>query len=222
MSTKTTNFINTIAPIAQKLQKSRTKWVLPSVCIAQAALESGWGTSSLMVKANAYFGIKWTKGCGFDAYSSKTQECYDGSTYVTITDAFRAYDCLEDSVEDYFNLICNNSRYAGAVNNADAESAITAIKNGGYATDPSYISKIMSIVKTYGLTKYDSANTSYYAKYTGSTVSIVTALQALCIDSSFSFRQKIAVANGISAYKGTASQNTAMLNLLKQGKLIKP
>ena len=63
---------------------------------------------------------------------------------------------------------------------------------------------------------------NYFAKYTGKSGSIVTALNSLKITSSFSYRSKIAKANGIKLYVGTAKQNTTMLNLLKQGKLVKP
>lgn len=62
---------------------------------------------------------------------------------------------------------------------------------------------------------------SYYKKYTGKSVSIVDALKSIGADSSFNNRRAIAKANGINGYVGTPSQNTKMLNLLKQGKLIK-
>ena len=65
------------------------------------------------------------------------------------------------------------------------------------------------------------ATSSYYPKFTGSTTSIVDALKSIGIDSSFGNRKKIASKNGISNYSGTASQNTQLLNLLKQGKLKK-
>ena len=61
----------------------------------------------------------------------------------------------------------------------------------------------------------------YYPKYNGATRSIVDALKSLKVDSSFTHRTKIAKANGITLYLGTAKQNTTLLNLLKQGKLIK-
>lgn len=61
----------------------------------------------------------------------------------------------------------------------------------------------------------------YYAKYNGKSGSIVDALNAIGADSSFSNRRAIAKANGITAYVGSPSQNIKMLNLLKQGKLIK-
>jgi hypothetical protein len=158
-------FIAKLSKLAIAERNKRDKWVLPSICIAQSALETGWGKSKLMVKANAYFGIKAGKSWKGKVYSSKTQECYDGVNYTTITDTFRAYDSVEQSVSDYFDLITGLSRYAGAVNNGDALSTITAIKNGGYATSPTYIQKIMSIVKQYNLEQYDKVTTN-----TGSTV----------------------------------------------------
>lgn len=61
-----------------------------------------------------------------------------------------------------------------------------------------------------------------FKAYTGKSNSIVTALNSIGATSSFAYRAKIAKANGISGYIGTAAQNTKMLNLLKQGKLIRP
>ena len=62
---------------------------------------------------------------------------------------------------------------------------------------------------------------SYYPRYNGGSNSIVTALKSIGVNSSYSYRCKIGKANGISNYRGTASQNTKLLNLLKQGKLKK-
>lgn len=62
----------------------------------------------------------------------------------------------------------------------------------------------------------------YFPQYKGTTDSIVTALGSLGFDYSKSYRKKIADANGITNYSGTASQNTKMLVLLKQGFLILP
>ena len=70
-------------------------------------------------------------------------------------------------------------------------------------------------------TPNSNKTTKYYKKYTGKSNSIVDALNSLKIDSSFSHRRKIAKANGIKLYVGTTKQNEKMLNLLKQGKLIK-
>ena len=64
--------------------------------------------------------------------------------------------------------------------------------------------------------------TQYFPKYSGTTGSIVDALKAVGANSSYSYRVKIAKANGITAYIGSAAQNTQMVKLLKQGKLVKP
>lgn len=153
-------FIATLSKIAVKeyigRKSSGRKWVLPSVCIAQAALETGWGTSPIMVKANAYFGIKAGTSWTGKVYSSKTQECYDRASFTTITDLFRAYDSLEESVADYFELITSMGRYAFACNQTNPKICIQAIWDGGYATDPDYVTQVMSIINQYNLTQYDA------------------------------------------------------------------
>ena len=73
-----------------------------------------------------------------------------------------------------------------------------------------------------GIKTNSAPKVNYYGRYSGKTSSIVTALNSLGIGSSFDNRKKIAKANGISNYTGTAAQNINLLNLLKQGKLIKP
>lgn len=231
-------FISTIGTLAQAEARRRSKWVLPSICIAQAAIETGWGMSKLMSKANAFFGIKWTRGCGYDAYSSKTNEVYNGNT-CTITAAFRAYDSLADSVKDYYDLLTGLSYYRDMVNNPDYKTAVWGIDNNGddnakdgifmYATDPDYQNKIVNVIESYNLTEWDDfagngtpANAEpaaeYYPAYKGS-LPLAAALDTLEIDSSFAFRKKLAQANGIGGYRGTYDQNIKLLNLLKTGRL---
>ena len=65
-------------------------------------------------------------------------------------------------------------------------------------------------------------NLKFFKKYTGNSKSIVDALKAIGENSSFEYRNKIALLNGISNYYGTSYQNNKLLNLLKEGKLIKP
>ena len=84
-----------------------------------------------------------------------------------------------------------------------------------------YPTKIKNAGKN-GYAKKTSATTiKYYKKYTGTSGSIVTALNTIGVDSSFSYRKKIATKNNITNYKGTSSQNIKMLSLLKDGKLLK-
>lgn len=61
----------------------------------------------------------------------------------------------------------------------------------------------------------------YYPPYLGKSASIVDALATLGVNASKDNRKKIAAANGIPSYSGTAQENTYLLNLLKHGKLIK-
>jgi hypothetical protein len=68
----------------------------------------------------------------------------------------------------------------------------------------------------------ETAVSNTYPRYTGTSTSIVTALNAVGeTDTSYTHRSKIAAANKITGYKGTASQNTTMLTLFKQGNLVK-
>ena len=149
-------FIPTIAPIVKAENKRRGNPLFSSVVIAQAICESGWGQSTIMMKANAIFGIKATSSWKGKVYNANTQECYDGSTYTNITACFRAYNNLAESISDYFDLITGLDRYKKAIHVQSPIECITAIKNGGYATSPTYINTIMSIINSNNLTKYDA------------------------------------------------------------------
>ena len=148
-------FIPTIAPLVIAENKKRGYPLFSSVVIAQAICESGWGQSKIMMKANAIFGIKATSSWKGKVYNANTQECYDGSTYTNITACFRAYNSLAESISDYFDLITKSERYRKACISNSPLECITAIKNGGYATSPTYINTIMSIINSNNLTKYD-------------------------------------------------------------------
>ena len=138
-------FIDKIAPLAVAECKKRgygnaQAWT----CVAQACCETGYGTSALMMKANACFGIKATSAWNGKVFSSKTKECYDGKTYTDITAAFRAYDNVADSIRDYFDFI-EGKRYRDSLTKTTVKDCITVIKNGGYATSPTYINTIVTI-----------------------------------------------------------------------------
>lgn len=151
-----TQFITTIAPLVQVENKKRGNPLFSSVVIAQAICESGWGQATIMMKANAIFGIKATSSWKGRVYNANTKECYNGVNYTNINACFRAYNSLEESIKDYFDLILGLSRYKNAINCRSPLECITAIKNGGYATSPTYINTIMSIINANNLTKYDN------------------------------------------------------------------
>ena len=152
---KKTEFIPTVGTIVMTENAKRGFPLFSSVVIAQAICESGWGQSKLMMKANAIFGIKANKNWKGKVYNAKTKECYDGVNYTNITACFRAYDSLAESVSDYFDLITKLERYRKACIAETPLECITAIKNGGYATSPTYIETIMAIINDNNLTKYD-------------------------------------------------------------------
>lgn len=86
MTQEQKKFIERVGALAAAdMQKSG---VLASLTIAQAILESGWGKSGLTVKGNALFGIKAGTSWTGAVYSGKTQECYDGVTFTTVTGLF--------------------------------------------------------------------------------------------------------------------------------------
>lgn len=147
MSEKTDNFIKTIGTLARNEYLSREKWILPSVCIAQGALESGWN-----LNAKTLFGIK---GKGFTA---STNEYYNGNK-VTIEASFRAYPNVASSVVGYYDFLANTPRYAKALNNPNYKDAVDKLIHTtdglAYATDPNYISKVVSIIEQYNLTEWD-------------------------------------------------------------------
>ena len=148
-------FLETVSKLVVEENNRRGNPLFSSVVIAQAICESGWGQSKIMMKANAIFGIKATSSWKGKVYNANTQECYEGSTYTNITACFRAYNSLAESISDYFDLITKSERYRKAcVSNSPLE-CITAIKNGGYATSPTYINTIMSIINSNNLIQYD-------------------------------------------------------------------
>lgn len=193
-------FIEKVVPFAQNEYKKGKK-ILPSVCIAQCCCESGYGTTEKMLNANAMLGVKVGKSkvhfgnAWHDkAYSTKTKECYDGKTYTEITDFFRAYDSIEDCITDYYDMLCSCSRYRAAVGETDYVKAITAIRNGGYDTSPTYISTITSIIQKNNLTKYDMVSSKPIIHTGGSNMSKVeNAVQyalAIAADDSHGYDQK--------------------------------
>lgn len=151
------DFINSIKNIVIEENRKRGFPLFASVVIAQACLETGYGASQMMLKANAIFGIKAGGSWRGKVYNAKTNEVYNNKA-VTISATFRAYDSLSESIRDYFDLICNSLRYRGALHQNNWLEYISAIIRGGYATDPTYVSKISQIVNNYRLTEYDSTD----------------------------------------------------------------
>ncbi len=131
-------FFNRVFPEAQRA--SRETGIPAEVIFAQAALETGWGRS---VPNNNYFGIK---GSG----QAQTTREYINGKWVTISDAFRGYSSLSDSISGYISFITNpnSTRWTNARSSKTVEEAARALQSGGYATDPNYADKLIGIANS--------------------------------------------------------------------------
>lgn len=144
-------FIAKIAPLCQADWKLHR--VLPSLSIAQACLESGFGTSDLYIYGFASFGIKATNWSG-EFFRKYSPEYIDGE-YVYIESDFRIYKSLAQSVKDHGALL-QYARYQKVVGETDFVKAATEIRAAGYATDPEYTNKLINLYNRYNLGQYDS------------------------------------------------------------------
>ena len=149
-----TNFINKIGPIIQREAKARG-YLFPSAIIAQACLESAYGTSSLGYKYHNYFGMKCGSSWAGKSVNLVTKEEYTKGTLTTIKDNFRAYDSIEDGVKGYFDFI-SKTRYQNLKGATSSRNYLELIKNDGYATSSNYVLNVYNVVTTHNLQQYDT------------------------------------------------------------------
>jgi flagellar protein FlgJ len=130
----------------------------PSLVVAMAINETGWGQSVLARQAANYFGIKALTGSGTaGVLSVDTWEVLDGKT-VQVQAPFRAYRTFEDGLLDLGAFLRKNPRY-GMVWQAgsDPVAVARAMHKAGYATDPAWPDKLTRIIERYGLRTLDVA-----------------------------------------------------------------
>ena len=145
-------FINRIAPAAQQI--GREYDLYPSIIIAQAALESDWGCSTLGKAPNKnLFGVK-----GYFArqtVAQPTTEYDDQGHKFQVVSNFRQYASEYEALRDYAQTL-EAPLYQGVhrQNTKDYRDATRALR-GRYATDPEYDRKLNQLIDTYRLTKYD-------------------------------------------------------------------
>jgi flagellar protein FlgJ len=144
-------FIEKMLP--QASAAGRELGVDPRSIIAQAALETGWGTSQpadATGVSHNLFGVKAGTSWQGAAVASGTTE-YESGVAAGEVARFRAYASEKDSVKDYVSLLRDNPRYAPALNTGDDVRAFaTALQKGGYATDPNYANKLVAIHEVIG------------------------------------------------------------------------
>lgn len=150
---KPVDFIARFAPAAQKA--CRGTGLLASINLAQAILESGWGESGLTRSANNFFGVKTGKSWRGAFVTMATKEEVNGKL-VTVQAAFRKYTTPEEAFADRVNLFRTLSRYKRLFQVDTFEMEARLLKECGYATDSQYPEKLIQIIKTYNLTRFDA------------------------------------------------------------------
>lgn len=134
-NSKKDNFINGIMPYVLTAKKQHLdNKILPSVIIAQAALESGWN-----LEAKTLFGIKG------EGVSLVTTEYIDGIKKI-VTDSFVIYKDIAEAIEGYFNLL-SADRYTTVRTVDTYKDQALALYVCGYATDPNYSEKLVNIIE---------------------------------------------------------------------------
>ena len=145
-------FIKKIGDAAVKYYD--TYKILPSLTIAQAILESGWGESDLAKSCHNYFGMKWSEGCGCKYKSYKTAEQRQDGSYYTITAKFRKYSNTAKGIKGYYEFL-QYPRYKALRGVTDYVKACELIKTCGWATSLSYTKLLVTLIEQYELTDYD-------------------------------------------------------------------
>ncbi|MDD1965666.1 flagellar assembly peptidoglycan hydrolase FlgJ [Pseudomonas putida] len=142
-------FVATMLPLAK--DAAARIGVDPTVLVAQAALETGWGKSIMRQSdgssSHNLFGIKAQGGWQGPEARAITSEFRDGKMVKETAD-FRSYDSYADSFHDLVSFLQNNNRYQATLKSADnPEQFVKELQKAGYATDPGYASKISQIAK---------------------------------------------------------------------------
>lgn len=142
--------------IGQKAANAYGSGLFPSVLIAQAALESGWGKSVLANTHNNLFGIKADGSWKGQVAVMPTREVVKGQS-VTISAKFRKYHDPKDSISDRNAFLKKHSRYkkAGVFSAETPQIQAEKLQKAGYATDPNYASAIIKLIQEYDLEQFD-------------------------------------------------------------------
>ena len=146
-----------IAEISGAAARQRSRIGLPpSLVVAIAINETGWGKSVLARDGKNYFGIKALAGAGpAGTVALDTWEVLDGQT-VSVRAPFRAYGSLDESIADLGDLLHTNRRFASVWQQGSDPAAIArAMLQAGYATDPAWPDKLVRIIDRYGLRSLD-------------------------------------------------------------------
>lgn len=153
------DFINQIAPLFVKYAK-KYGYKIASAAIAQACLESGYGTSYKATHGNNILGLKYrpnriTTNNGYFENGGSEQNPDGTYTQLPSNTAWYAFDDYEHCIEGYY-MFLNIARYAQVKQADNALSYLQAIKNAGYATSINYVQNVYAVVQKWNLTQYDN------------------------------------------------------------------
>lgn len=140
------SYLKRYAPMAKKEMK---RYGIPaSVTLAQALLESDAGGSLLALETNNHFGLKCKSKC-----SGCTCKNYPDDDDF---DMFRVFSKPADSFREH-SLLLQGERYHSLylLDTNDLEGWCHGLKKAGYATDPNYAPKLIHIIKSLKLNRYD-------------------------------------------------------------------
>ncbi len=118
--------------------------------LSQAALESGWGRREILREDGStthnVFGIKATPSWKGEVVEVMTTE-FENGTARKLVQPFRAYGSYAEAFGDYAKLIGQSRRYAEVLQAPNPAEAARRIQEAGYATDPGYADKLVSIMQ---------------------------------------------------------------------------
>lgn len=142
-------FVQRLLPHAQAA--SASTGIPARFMLGQAALESGWGKAEIRgadgQNSHNLFGIKAGASWKGKTVDIVTTEYVNGKPQKQV-DTFRAYDTYADSFRDYAKLLQNNARYQNVLAQGhDAAGFAQGLQQAGYATDPKYAQKLMSVIR---------------------------------------------------------------------------
>lgn len=208
-ATQIKKFIAEIAPLIQKYAKAKGYHVASAI-IAQACLESAYGTSSLAAKYHNYFGLKCGGSWKGKSVNMTTKEEYTVGNLTTIKDNFRVYNNMEEGVKGYFDFI-GYSRYANLKSAKTAEEYLTLIKQDGYATSSTYVKNNMNLVTKYNLIQYD--NFSATPKPTQNSAPTAAPTQSSGATASKEVKASGTARHMNKAFAGSYEVTASMLNI---------
>ncbi len=146
-------FIGRIAPLIVKYAAERG-YKCASAAIAQACLESAYGTKELATKYHNYFGMKCGSSWTGASVNKKTMEEYTPGTMTQISDDFRAFPDMETGVRGYYDFL-EYPRYKAVRQQETPEEYLKEIKAAKYATASQYVENNMAVVRSLNLTEWD-------------------------------------------------------------------